>query len=135
MNYAMTLFQSLAFSAGYDPSKGPGSSCDTDNASGQCVLPWAGGTKTVSSVVLVANGVSFAVHTFFSSPPPSFYLEPSYDSDIHHYRFSGGLRYCWSMVAFFPHCHMLGRSIFYDESYRCVKTKHKIRSICSLTGT
>ncbi|KAG6902218.1 hypothetical protein C0995_003050 [Termitomyces sp. Mi166 len=63
MNYAMTLFQSLAFAAGYDPVKGPGSSCNTDNASGQCVLPWAGGTKTVSSVVLVANGVSFAVMT------------------------------------------------------------------------
>ncbi|KAG6815216.1 hypothetical protein H0H93_010565, partial [Arthromyces matolae] len=58
MNYAMTLFQSLAFSAGYDPSKGPGSSCDS--ASAQCVLPWAGGTKSVSSIVLVANGVSFA---------------------------------------------------------------------------
>ncbi|KAG5352334.1 hypothetical protein C0989_002779 [Termitomyces sp. Mn162] len=62
MSYAMTLFQSLAFAAGYDPVKGPGSSCNVDNASGQCVLPWLGGTKTVSSVVLVANGVSFAVH-------------------------------------------------------------------------
>ncbi|KAG6877076.1 hypothetical protein C0993_010463 [Termitomyces sp. T159_Od127] len=63
MNYAMTLFQSLAFAAGHDPTKGPGSSCNPANASGQCVLPWAGGTKTVSSVVLVANGVSFAVMT------------------------------------------------------------------------
>ncbi|KAH0588101.1 hypothetical protein H2248_006822 [Termitomyces sp. 'cryptogamus'] len=63
MSYAMTLFQSLAFAAGYDPVKGPGSSCNVDNASGQCVLPWLGGTKTVSSVVLVANGVSFAVMT------------------------------------------------------------------------
>ncbi|KAH0588233.1 hypothetical protein H2248_006945 [Termitomyces sp. 'cryptogamus'] len=63
MNYAMTLFQSLAFAAGYDPVNGPGSSCNADNASGRCVLPWAGGTKTVSSVVLVANGVSFAVMT------------------------------------------------------------------------
>ena len=57
--YTTTLFQSLAFGAGYDPTKGPGSTCGS--ASGQCVLPWAGGTKTVSSVVLVANGVSFAV--------------------------------------------------------------------------
>ncbi|KAG5716880.1 hypothetical protein E4T56_gene14298, partial [Termitomyces sp. T112] len=48
MSYAMTLFQSLAFAAGYDPVKGPGSSCNVDNASGQCVLPWLGGTKTVS---------------------------------------------------------------------------------------
>lgn len=59
----MTLFQSLATAAGYDPTKGPGSSCTAEGASGQCVLPWAGGTKAVSSIVLVANGVSFAVMT------------------------------------------------------------------------
>lgn len=59
--YTTTLFQSLAFGAGFDPTKGPGSACGS--ASGQCVLPWAGGTKTVSSVVLVANAVSFAVMT------------------------------------------------------------------------
>lgn len=58
--YSMTLFQSLASQAGFDPTVGPGSSC---TASGQCVLPWGGGTKTVTSVVLVANGVSFAVMT------------------------------------------------------------------------
>ena len=57
----MTLFQSLANAAGYDPLRGPGSSCNASNASGQCVLPWAGGTKAVSSVVLIANGLSFAV--------------------------------------------------------------------------
>lgn len=61
LGFSMTLFQSLAFSAGYDPSQGPGSSCNADGASGQCVLPWAGGTKTVSSVVLISNGISFAV--------------------------------------------------------------------------
>ncbi|KAL1944115.1 hypothetical protein VTO73DRAFT_3300 [Trametes versicolor] len=61
--YSMTLFQSLATAAGFDPVKGPGSSCSAADASGQCVLPWAGGTKAVSSVVLVANGVSFAVMT------------------------------------------------------------------------
>jgi hypothetical protein len=59
----MTLFQSLATAAGFDPVAGPGSSCTGDNSSGQCVLPWAGGTKAVSSVVLVANGVCFAVMT------------------------------------------------------------------------
>ncbi|KZP21589.1 MFS general substrate transporter [Athelia psychrophila] len=58
--YSMTLFQSLASQAGFDPTVGPGSTC---TASGQCVLPWGGGTKTVTSVVLVANGVSFAVMT------------------------------------------------------------------------
>ncbi|KAF9038315.1 MFS general substrate transporter [Hymenopellis radicata] len=61
--YAMTLFQSLAFAAGYDPVKGPGASCNASDASGQCVVPWGSGTKAVSSVVLVANGVSFAVMT------------------------------------------------------------------------
>lgn len=57
----MTLFQFWANAAGYDPVAGPGSSCTSDNSSGQCVVPWGRGTKSVSSVVLVANGVSFAV--------------------------------------------------------------------------
>ncbi|KAI0308466.1 hypothetical protein OF83DRAFT_1089809, partial [Amylostereum chailletii] len=51
---------SLATAAGYDPVRGPGSSCQDAGASGRCVVPWSGGTKSVSSVVLVANGVSFA---------------------------------------------------------------------------
>ena len=59
--YSLTLFQMLANAAGYDPVRGPGSSCSASNASGQCVVPWAGGTRAVSSVVLIANGVSFAV--------------------------------------------------------------------------
>ncbi|KAI0921003.1 hypothetical protein AcV5_001263 [Taiwanofungus camphoratus] len=59
----MTLFQSLANAAGYDPVAGPGSSCTAADASGKCVLPWGKGTKSVNSVVLVANGVSFAVMT------------------------------------------------------------------------
>jgi len=57
----MTLFQSLANAAGYDPVKGPGNSCSAGDASGQCVVPWGGGSKAVSSVVLIANGISFAV--------------------------------------------------------------------------
>jgi hypothetical protein len=64
---ARTLFQSLANAAGFDPIKGPGSSCSAEGASGQCVLPWGGGTKTIASVVLVANGISFAVHQFHNS--------------------------------------------------------------------
>ncbi|KZV88829.1 MFS general substrate transporter [Exidia glandulosa HHB12029] len=63
LGYSQTLFQSLAFSAGWDPVKGPGSSCLADDASGQCVLPWAGGTKQVSSIVLIANGLSFMFMT------------------------------------------------------------------------
>lgn len=56
--FSLTLFQSLVTAAGYDPTRGPGSSC---SASGQCVVPWGKGTKAVSSVVLIANGASFAV--------------------------------------------------------------------------
>ncbi|KAF9234356.1 MFS general substrate transporter [Melanogaster broomeanus] len=63
LGYTLTLFQSLATAAGYDPVDGPGSSCLTNTASGQCVLPWFGGTKAVSSIILVANGVSFAIMT------------------------------------------------------------------------
>ncbi|KAI9467369.1 MFS general substrate transporter [Lactarius psammicola] len=63
LSYSMTLFQSLATAAGYDPVRGPGSSCLDVDASGRCVLPWGNGTKAVSSVVLVANGASFAVMT------------------------------------------------------------------------
>jgi len=59
----MTLFQSLATAAGYDPTRGPGSSCLAQDSSGQCVLPWGGGTKAVASIVLIANGVSFAAMT------------------------------------------------------------------------
>ncbi|CAK5263510.1 unnamed protein product [Mycena citricolor] len=61
--FSMTLFQSLAFAAGYDPIAGPGTSCSAANASGQCVVPWGRGHKSVTSVVLVANGVSFAAHS------------------------------------------------------------------------
>lgn len=67
IGYSMTLFQSLATSAGWDPVRGRGSSCLDADASGQCVLPWGSGTKSVSSVVLVANGVSFAVRISRSS--------------------------------------------------------------------
>ncbi|KAI0677634.1 MFS general substrate transporter [Trametes maxima] len=63
LSYSMTLFQSLANAAGFDPVKGPGSDCSAPDASGQCVVIWAGGTKSVNSAVLVANGASFAVMT------------------------------------------------------------------------
>ena len=64
LGYTQTLFQNLATTAGYDPVAGPGSSCLSNTASGQCVLPWMGGTKSVTSVVLIANGISFAIMTF-----------------------------------------------------------------------
>lgn len=63
LGYTMTLFQMLTNAAGYDPVKGPGSSCTASDASGQCVVPWGSGTMAVASVVLIANGISFAVMT------------------------------------------------------------------------
>ena len=65
----MTLFQKLATAAGYDPDLGPGSSCLREGlgASGKCVLSWGSGTKEVSSIVLIANGVGFAVCRFVQS--------------------------------------------------------------------
>jgi len=63
LGYTQTLFQGLTTAAGYDPVAGPGSSCLADTASGQCVVPWGSGTKSVSSVVLIANGISFAIMT------------------------------------------------------------------------
>lgn len=66
-NYTQILFQSLATSAGYDPITGPGSSCTAPSASGQCVLPWGSGTKPVASVVLIANGLIFAIVTVILS--------------------------------------------------------------------
>ncbi|KAJ8468562.1 hypothetical protein ONZ51_g9557 [Trametes cubensis] len=59
-NYTLTIFQALAHKAGYDPAKGPENSC---SPTGQCVLPWAGGVKSVSSIILIAQGVSFAIMT------------------------------------------------------------------------
>ncbi|KIM52630.1 hypothetical protein SCLCIDRAFT_1223571 [Scleroderma citrinum Foug A] len=60
LGYTQTLFQSLATAAGYNPHVGPGSSC---TSSGPCVLPWGSGTKPIASVVLLANGISFAIMT------------------------------------------------------------------------
>ncbi|KAI0306808.1 MFS general substrate transporter [Multifurca ochricompacta] len=61
--FSLTLFQALSTAAGYDPVRGQGSSCLGVGASGKCVLPWGGGTKAVNSVVLIANGASFAIIT------------------------------------------------------------------------
>ncbi|KAL4081450.1 autophagy-related protein 22-like protein [Scleroderma yunnanense] len=58
--YTLPLFQNLATAAGHDPTVGPGSSC---TPTGQCVVPWGSGTKSVASVVLLANGISFAIMT------------------------------------------------------------------------
>lgn len=61
MSYSLTLFQALASSAGYDPDLGPGSSCTVD----KCVVALGreGQTRSVASVVLIANGISFGIMT------------------------------------------------------------------------
>ncbi|KAK7029373.1 hypothetical protein VNI00_014627 [Paramarasmius palmivorus] len=88
--YSMTLFQSLANAAGFDPVRGPGSSCSGEGSSGQCVVPWAGGTKAVSSVVLIANGVCFAVSPVRYLVLCIVHMKIPYvdhDLDLHNYRF------------------------------------------------
>ncbi|KAL1301955.1 hypothetical protein AAFC00_002411 [Neodothiora populina] len=60
-SYSQTLFQSTLTAAGHDPTVFPVASgnCST----GGCVLPWGSGTRSVASVVLIANGICFAVMT------------------------------------------------------------------------
>lgn len=62
MGYSFTLFQLLVTSAGHDPRLGEGSVCQADG-SGQCVIKFWGSLKDVNSVVLIANGLAFAIMT------------------------------------------------------------------------
>lgn len=115
VGYSMTLFQSLATQAGWDPVRGKGSSCSGANASGQCVLPWAGGTKSISSIVLVASGLSFAVsESSTADRNPSDAHNRCYtdhDSHIHDDRFRCRLWYIRTLAAPGRHNHMLDCSI------------------------
>jgi hypothetical protein len=61
MVFTMTLLQSLISGAAFDPSH-PDQPCES-GTSADCVVPWAGGTMSVSGVILIANGLSFAVST------------------------------------------------------------------------
>lgn len=63
MSYSLTLFQALATAAGYDPHIGPGSVCTSE-----CVIPFAGKPKNVTSVVLIANGIAFGVSDLYYFP-------------------------------------------------------------------
>ena len=110
-DYSMTLFQSLATQAGWDPVQGPGSSCTADGSSGQCVLPWAGGAKAVSSVVLVANGVSFAVSILPRMRFTRLCNVSGHDFNIYHHWVSCRLWHLWKMVIVRGYCDMLGSSI------------------------
>ncbi|BDD56917.1 hypothetical protein MAP00_002332 [Monascus purpureus] len=59
-SYTTALFQWALNGAGWQPGTEPRQPC-TDSS--PCVVPWAGGTRTVSSVVLVANGLCFTFMT------------------------------------------------------------------------
>ncbi|APA15368.1 hypothetical protein sscle_14g101380 [Sclerotinia sclerotiorum 1980 UF-70] len=60
-NYSQTLFQSALNNAGWDPAITP---IKIGNcATGGCVIPWGYGTRSVSSVVLLANGICFTIMT------------------------------------------------------------------------
>jgi hypothetical protein len=115
--YSMTLFQSLATSAGYDPVRGPGSSCLDSNASGKCVLPWGSGTKAVSAIVLIANGSSFAVRRLLYFTCCARYLLSllGYDDALYNRRLCGGLRDPWQVAAFGSDPDMLGRPVCNHE--------------------
>jgi len=60
-SYSQALFQSALSGAGWDPAVTPieKGNCTT----GGCVVPWGSGTRSVASIVLIANGICFAVMT------------------------------------------------------------------------
>ncbi|GIC87084.1 uncharacterized protein Aud_003465 [Aspergillus udagawae] len=59
-SYSQALFQWALNGAGWQPGTNPRQPC-TDSS--PCVVSWAGGTRSVSSVVLIANGLCFTFMT------------------------------------------------------------------------
>ncbi|GES58566.1 autophagy-related protein Atg22B2 [Aspergillus terreus] len=59
-SYTQALFQWALNGAGWQPGTNPRKPCSD---SSPCVVPWAGGTRSVSSVVLIANGLCFTFMT------------------------------------------------------------------------
>ncbi|KAG1821615.1 autophagy-related protein 22-like protein [Suillus subaureus] len=58
-NFGPSQFQNLLFLAGYDPSQPPSSApC---GSSTDCVLPYLGKIRNINSIVLLTNGISFAI--------------------------------------------------------------------------
>ncbi|KAF7587057.1 hypothetical protein BBP40_007814 [Aspergillus hancockii] len=55
-SYSQALFQWALTGTGWQPGTEPREPCTGSSA---CVVPWAGGTRSVSSVVLIANGLCF----------------------------------------------------------------------------
>ncbi|KAE8348845.1 autophagy-related protein Atg22B2 [Aspergillus coremiiformis] len=59
-SYSQALFQWALTGAGWQPGTESHEPC---TASSACVVPWAGGSRSVSSVVLIANGLCFTFMT------------------------------------------------------------------------
>ncbi|KAI0067287.1 MFS general substrate transporter [Artomyces pyxidatus] len=58
-NFGPSQFQNLLYLAGYDPSQPPFSApCGSDTG---CVLPYLGRVRDINSIVLLTNGISFAI--------------------------------------------------------------------------
>ncbi|KAF5372739.1 hypothetical protein D9615_010120 [Tricholomella constricta] len=58
-NFGPSQFQNLLFLAGYDPMHEPFTvACSSDNG---CVLPYLGQVRDINSIVLLTNGISFAI--------------------------------------------------------------------------
>ncbi|KAH8682961.1 autophagy-related protein 22-like protein [Tricladium varicosporioides] len=60
-SYSQALFQSALTGDGWDPSIFPPKKGNC--SAGGCVVAWGSGTRSVASVVLIANGICFAVMT------------------------------------------------------------------------
>jgi Vacuole effluxer Atg22 like len=58
LTYSIQSLQATLNAAGFQPGTHPPKPC-TDSS--PCVVPWIGGTRAVSSVVLIANGSSFTI--------------------------------------------------------------------------
>ncbi|THH15564.1 hypothetical protein EW146_g4938 [Bondarzewia mesenterica] len=58
-NFGPSQFQNLLYLAGYDPDQHPFTSpCGSDTG---CVLPYLGRVRDINSIVLLTNGISFAI--------------------------------------------------------------------------
>ncbi|KAJ3720826.1 MFS general substrate transporter [Lentinula guzmanii] len=57
-NFGPSQFQNLLFLAGYDPSQPPFTLACGD---GDCVLPYLGKVRNINAIVLLTNGISFAI--------------------------------------------------------------------------
>ncbi|KAL4260910.1 Autophagy-related protein [Pleurotus pulmonarius] len=57
-NFGPSQFQNLLFLAGYDPANPP---FTTPCSANGCVLPYLGRVRDVNSIVLLTNGISFAI--------------------------------------------------------------------------